>query len=83
MSFENPAFNTEPRKSEQEKMMPDFLQEQIRLPKNQWSEEFRQLIEEKIRENQQEQEQTEEVKESPEVLQERTFKRYIRWFGTY
>lgn len=79
MSFENPTFNTEPKKSEQEKMTPDFLQEQIRLSKDQWSEEFKQLIEEKIKDNQQE--QGKEAEESPEVLRERTFKRYVDGLG--
>ncbi len=79
MSFENPTFNTEPNKSEQEPMTPDFLQEQIRLPKDQWSGKFRQLIERKIKENQQG--QKEETEESPETLRERTFKRYVNGLG--
>lgn len=80
MSFENPTFNTEPNKPEQEPIIPDFLQKQTRLPKAQWSEEFRQLIERKIKENQKE--QGEETEESPEILRERTFSRYIEAVGT-
>jgi SAM-dependent methyltransferase len=77
MSFAKPNFNTEPSKPEQEPLGPDLLQEQARLPKDQWSEKFRQLIEEKIKENQ----QRNEEKESPEVLRERTFKRYTEGLG--
>jgi len=83
MSFERPNFNNESSKSEQESITPDFLQGQVRLPKDQWSEKFRRLIEEKTKENQQVQEgvEEEEVVESPEVLRERTFKRYIEGLG--
>ncbi len=79
MSLERPNFNTEPNKSEREVLTPDFLQEQARLPKDQWSEKFRRLIEEKVKENQQE--EIEDTEESPEVLHERTFKRYIEGLG--
>jgi len=83
MNFERPNFNNEPNKSEQESIAPDFLQEQVRLPKEQWNEKFGKLIEEKTRENQQAQKgvEEEEVIESPEVLRERTFKRYIEGLG--
>lgn len=79
MNFERPNFNTEFSKSEQEPVTPDFLREQVRLPKDQWSEKFNQLIEEKTRENQQE--NTAGAEESPEVLRERTFKRYVDGLG--
>jgi len=83
MSFERPNFNNEFSKSEQKPITPDFLQEQVRLPKDKWNEKFRQLIKEKTRENQQEQEgvRGEEVEESPEVLRERTFRRYLEGLG--
>jgi SAM-dependent methyltransferase len=83
MNFERPNFNNEFSKSEQEPMDPNFLQKQVRLPKYQWNEKFRQLIEERTRENQQVQEsiKEEEIVESPEVLQERTFKRYMEGLG--
>ena len=79
MSFERPNFNSEFSKSEQESIDPDFLQEQIRLPEAQWGEKFRQLIQEKVRENQQESDDGPE--ESPEMLRERTFKRYTEGLG--
>lgn len=66
-------------KYDEQSIDPGFLQEQVRLPKNKWNVKFRQLIEEKIRENQQE--QIEEVEESPETLRERTFKRYMEGLG--
>lgn len=83
MSFERPNFNNESSKSEQKSITPDFLQEQVRLPKDQWNEKFKQLIEERTRENQQVQEriEEEEIAESPEVLRERTFERYIEGLG--
>ncbi len=82
MSFEKPNFNNETNKSEQEPITPDLLQEQVRLPKNQWSEKFRQLVEEKTQENQQTQENVEEeVEESPEVLREHAFRRYTEGLG--
>ena len=74
MSFERPSFNNESSKSEREPIDPGFLQEQIHLPEDQWNEKFRQLIQEKVRENQQE--KVDEPEESPEALQERTFRRY-------
>ena len=70
---------SESAKFEQEPVSPDFLQEQIRLPRNQWSEKFRQLFEEKIAENQRE--KVDEPEESPESAQERTFRRYIEGLG--
>jgi len=79
MSFERPNFNNESSKYEQEPITPNFLQEQVHLSKDQWNEKFRQLIEEKIQENQQE--ETEEAEESPEILRERTFKRYTEGLG--
>jgi hypothetical protein len=79
MDLERPNFNTEPSESEQELITPDSLQEQARLPMDRWNEEFRQLIKEKIRENQQE--ENDEIEESPEVLRERTFKRYTEGLG--
>ncbi len=83
MSFERPNFNKEHSRSGQESITPDFLQEQVRLSKDQWDEKFRQLVEEKIRENQQAQECIEgkSIVESPEALRERTFKRYIEGLG--
>jgi len=82
MIFENPTFSTEPNESEHRPVTPIFLQEQIRLPKDQWNEKFRQLIEEKTIENQQAREaRAEETEESPEVLRERTFKRYMDGLG--
>lgn len=63
----------------QEPLAPYVLQEQIRLPKDQWNEKFCQLIEEKTRENQQE--NIKETEESPKVLRERIFKRYLEGLG--
>lgn len=79
MSFERPNLNTESSKSEREVLTPDFLQEQIRLPKEQWNKKFRQLVKEKIKENHQE--NIEEAEESPEVLHKHTFKRYTEGLG--
>lgn len=79
MILKNPTFSTEPNKSEHRPVTPIFLQEQIRLPKDQWNEKFRRLIEEKTIENQQA--RAEETEESPEVLRERTFKRYMDGLG--
>lgn len=83
MSFEKINFNNDLTKSEKELITSDFLQEQVRLPKKQWNEKFKQLIEEKIKENQQAQEDVRKTKieEPPEVLRERTFKRYIEGLG--
>lgn len=79
MSFERLDFNTEPRKSEQEVFIPAFLQAQMRLPKSQWSKKFRRLIEEKIKENQQE--NVKDTEKSPAFLHEQTFKRYTEGLG--
>jgi len=79
MSFEKPDLNTEPSKSEQESITPNFLQEQVRLPKDQWSEKFQKLIEEKIQENQRG--KTGEAEEFPDILRKRTFKRYTDGLG--
>lgn len=76
MNFEKLTFN-----AEQEPITPDFLQKQVRLPKDQWNEKFRQLVEDKIKENQQD--QREEIEETPEVLREHTFKRYIDGLGLH
>lgn len=75
MSFENPNFGIEPKpdKSEKDPITGEFLQEQIRLPQNEWDEKFRQLIDEKIRGNKPE----ESGNESPEVIREQSFKRYL------
>jgi len=83
MRFEKINFNKEYSKLEQEPVTPDFLQKQVRLPKEQWDEKFKKLVEEKTKENQQAQENVEEeaAVESPEVLRERTFKRYIGGLG--
>jgi SAM-dependent methyltransferase len=89
MSFEKPDLDTESSKSEQEPLAPDFLQEQVRLPEDQWDEKFRKLIEEKIREDQQEnerfrksvEEEVDEPEEPPEILRERDFKRYTVGLG--
>ena len=70
MSFE--------RQSEKEPLGPAFLEEQIRLPRSEWDERFRNLIEEKIQERQ----LPEEVREeSPEREQERSFERYLKGLG--
>lgn len=58
---------------------PNFLQEQIRLPRDEWSEQFKQLIAQKIEENQRAQD--EDVEKSPAVLREETFKRYVDGLG--
>lgn len=77
MSFENPNFKNEP-KSEREPINPYFLQEQVRLPKDQWDEKFKQLVEEKIKEKQK---LEEECEDSPEVLREQIFDRYMNGLG--
>ena len=80
MNFEEQNFNTKPVKLEKESFFdPSFLQEQIRLPKNEWDEKFKKFIEEKIKENQGE--KVEESEGTPEILQERTFKRYVDGLG--
>jgi SAM-dependent methyltransferase len=81
--FEKPNFSHESNKSEQMSVNLDFLQEQIRFPREQWDEKFRQLIEAKIRENQSAKENIDkdEIEESPEILRERTFKRYVKGLG--
>ncbi len=83
MYLEKPNLGNESSKFEQESITFNFLQEQVRLPKNQWDEKFKQLIEEEARKNQQMQESIEgvEVEESSEVLRERTFKRYVEGLG--
>lgn len=83
MNFERLNLNNESSKSKQESVTPDFLQDQVRLPKEQWNEKFGKLIEEKTKENQQVQESVEKeaAVECPEVLCERTFKRYIEGLG--
>jgi len=75
MNLEGQNFNTKTVKLEKEPLNGDFLQEQIRLPKDQWDEKFKKLIEEKIGENQND--GNEESEESSEILQELTFKRYL------
>lgn len=60
-------------------MPPNLLQEQIRLPKDKWSEQFKQLIAQKIEENQRGQD--EDVEKSPTVLREETFRRYMDGLG--
>ncbi len=66
-----------------ELITPELLQQQVRLPEDQWSETFRRLVEEKSRENQQEinEDHERETEESLEALQERTFKRYMEGLG--
>lgn len=83
MNSEKPNFNYESKKSEQESITPDFLQEQIRLPKNQWDQRFKELIEEKIKENQRFQEgiNEEKLEESPEILEKHIFQRYVKGLG--
>ncbi len=59
---------------------PDFLREQIHLSKDQWNEEFRQIVDEKIQKYKQsllEQDKEYEI-ETPEVSRENTFKRYTK-----
>jgi len=79
MSFENPDFNIEPEELEQKLLGLDFLQEQVRLPKNQWDEKFRNFLEEKIRENRMEEAVYKE--ETPETMKERSFRRCIEGLG--
>jgi SAM-dependent methyltransferase len=77
-------FNNEPMIPDLISNNPNFLQEQIRLPRNQWDEIFRQLIEEKTRENQRTQEginEDKKAKESSEILRKKTFERYIKGLG--
>src|SRR3989344_5873106 len=89
----------EPTASKPEKRLrgeidPRFLQDQFNLPKEQWDEKFRQMIQEKAEENQRAIEETErelagevletsqeKIKESPEVIRERTFERYTNGLG--
>jgi len=79
MNFERPNVNMESNKFEENSTTPDFLQEQVRLPKDQWNEKFLKLVEEKIRENQKE--NNENLKELPEILQESTVRRYLEGLG--
>lgn len=73
---------------------PHFLQQQFNLPKEQWDEKFHQLIREKSEENQRaiqeakrelagevQETSQETIKESPEIIRERTFKRYMNGLG--
>jgi len=69
----------ETKNLKQEPPDSNFLQEQARLLESQWDGKFRQLITEKIQENQQE--KTKKENESPEILHERTFKRYMEGLG--
>lgn len=64
---------------DKEPLDPDFLQKQIHLPESRWDEEFRRLIREKIEGNKLE--KIKAAKESPEVLREHTFRRYIEGLG--
>lgn len=64
---------------EMESLSPKYLQEQINLPKSRWGEDFKKLIEEKTKENQDK--KTDESIESPNVLLERAFKRYMNGLG--
>ncbi len=82
--FEKQNFNkNETNVSEQKLLTRDFLEVQVRLPRDQWNENFRQLVEKKIRENQQIQSGIEKSirDESPEFLRERTFQRYMEGLG--
>jgi len=73
---------------------PQFLEEQFRLPKEQWDEEFRAVVERKSEENQQmikeaeeslgkefEESPQETSSRSPEVVRQETFERYARGLG--
>lgn len=82
-NFENVNYEfSEAEREQGELITPNFLQEQVRLPKDQWNEKFRQLIEEKSRETQQMLEKTlEEKADSAETLREHTFKRYLEGLG--
>ncbi len=74
-----PEFNFESGKNNQEITDPYFLQDQIRLPKDQWSNDFKKLIEEKSRKNQQEKQRLPE--DSPELSQKGVFNRYMSGLG--
>ena len=80
MGIEKPDFHKENIKSKQEHLTSEMLQDQIRLPRDQWSESFKKLVEEKIREKDQ-QENAEETEESTEVLRESAFNRYVNYLG--
>lgn len=54
MEFEEQKFNNQSQKLEKESLDPFFLQKQIHLPKEKWSEEFKKLIENKTIKNRQE-----------------------------
>ncbi len=58
---------------------PKYLREQINLPRSRWDEDFKKLIEEKEKENQDE--KINGITESSDVLLERTFKRYMNGLG--
>ena len=79
MIFRESNLEAELEKNRDQPLTPDFLAEQIRLPKDQWDERFSKLIEQKIRENQQV--KIEEKKESPEILFEKTYRRYSEGLG--
>ncbi|MFH1193049.1 MAG: class I SAM-dependent methyltransferase [Candidatus Jorgensenbacteria bacterium] len=64
---------------EQEPLSPEFLAEQVRLPREAWDEHFRKLIAEKSAENQKE--IAEGMEESPEPPEVRTFHRYLEGLG--
>lgn len=75
MSFENLNFGPDYSNAEKEPISPSFLQEQIRLPEVQWDKRFRDLVEQKIREKQEE--EAKETEESPETLEE-SYRRYLK-----
>jgi len=87
--------NTESREqfietTEQQSLDTNFLQEQVRLPESEWDQKFRDLVEEKSKQNQEEIRKTEEElaretqqvapiqTEDPEVMRERQFADYIQ-----
>ncbi len=73
---------------------PQFLEGQFRLPKEQWDEQFRVLVQQKSEENQRMIQEAEESlgkefeespqetsSRSPEVIRQETFERYVRGLG--
>jgi hypothetical protein len=77
----NKAYNfREAPPNEAEKITPEFLAQQARLPRDQWSEEFKIYIDEIIQENirMRERKWTEEERSSsPEAEEEITYERYL------
>ena len=89
MSFDLPNLNKPQNKAEKESVTNAFLREQIRLPEEKWSPEFRKLVDDEARESVLFMERRQrigngeevEVEESPDAKYEHTFRRYLEQLG--